>query len=186
MELKGNLSLAGWDCSNFVASWLPVGSRPCCRYSIHFTFITRRSGPSAFCVLGCTWLFFPSLHICFFARRSPQDSGLQSVSAGAFSSDSGATRWLPQPGSERHAARAGSSAHHTCCGIKGHSWKPGITGEVKLYFSSFLLCFWSPHLTRTPTAASGVSFHYWGEGVLRLVGVAGQQTDWLQPWAAAL
>ena len=101
-------------------------------------------------VVGCTLLFFPSPHICFLLWHSPP------VRLRVFPSslsDSGPLRDC-FPGSEQRTPRAGSSAYHTCCKIKGHSWKPRIMGEVKLYFLSFYFVFdhpiW-PTSTCTPT-----------------------------------
>lgn len=129
------------DCSSLVCCWITAGLRLCCRYSIHFTFIMQRSGPSGFL---CGWLHLVIFSIpahFLFARRSPPDSGLECFPSSL--SDSGALCDC-FPGSERHAARAGGSAYHTCCEIKGHSWKLWIIGEVKLYFLSYCFVFDHP------------------------------------------
>lgn len=136
---------------NFVWCWITAVLGLCCRYSIHFTFIMQRSGPSGFL---CGWLHLVIFSIpahLLFAQRSPPDSGLECFPSSL--SDSSALGDC-FPGSERHAARAGGSAYHTCCKIKGHSRRSGIMGEVKLYFLSFSFVFdhpiW-PTSTRTPT-----------------------------------
>lgn len=175
--------------------WITAVLSLCCRYSIHFTFIMQRSGPSGFL---CGWLHLVIFSIpahLLFARRSPPDLGLECFPSSL--SDSSALGDC-FPGSERHAARAGGSAYHTCCKIKGHSWRSGIMGEVKLYFLSFSFVFDHP-IWPASTLHSHAMSHYspytqvlvfkkgsWGDGGLRFANVEKQQTDWMQPWAAGL
>lgn len=82
----------------------------------------------AFYVVGCTWLFFFFFSIpahLLFAWRSPPDSGLECFPSSPSDSSAPGDCF---PGSEQHAARAGGSAYHTCCRIKGHSRRSGIIG----------------------------------------------------------
>lgn len=129
---------ASLDCSFLVCCWIPAVLRLCCRYSIHFTFIMQRSGPSGFL---CGWLHLVIFSIpahLLFAWRSPPDSGLECFPSSL--SDSAALGDC-FPGSERHAARAGGSAYHTCCRIKGHSRRSGIMGGGKIIFFILFLLF---------------------------------------------
>lgn len=167
--------------------WITAVLRLCCRYRIHFTFIMQHSGPSCFL---CGWLHLVIFSIpahLLFAWRSPPNSGLKCFPSSL--PDSGALGDC-FPGSEQHAARAGGSAYHTCCKIKGHSWRSGIMGGGKIiFFYSFPFVFdrpvW-PATTCTPTPPhilqplrSGVSFQERLGGVKDGWGLLMYKNNWL-------
>lgn len=92
-------------------------------------------------VVGCTGQFFSiPTHLLFALAFT---SGVRLRVFPSSLSDSSPHRDC-FPGSEQRTPRAGGSAYHTCCEIKGHSWKPRIMGEVKKYFLSFCFVFDHP------------------------------------------
>lgn len=165
----------------------------CRRYRIHFSFIEPRSGPSRSL---CAWLhlviFF--FHPCTFALRSSLTSRLGLRVFPPAACLIAAPSMIASRDQSVGVARAGGSAYHTCCRIKGHPRRSGIIWEeVKFYFLSFLFCFGSPHdpgesphshaTSQSSPHAQVLAFKR-DEGGLRLANRQKQQTDRTRPWAA--
>lgn len=126
-------------------SWITAVLRLCCRYSIHFTFIMQRCGPSGFL---CGWLHLVIFSIpahLLFARRSPPDSGLECFPS-SLSDSSALARWLLPWISAACSTSRQLSIPHMLQDQRSFSevWD---YGGGKIIFFILLLCFWSPYLT---------------------------------------